>query len=264
MMGLDPGPLVRALENPLVVLGIRWWCKWCKLWNFCSNWNWVNLWHCSVGPACTKRSRVQRWLTRRIILALKILIFSPSFKISFRAIILLWPRPDHSIRCNFTNKITRRDTVGFIDKASDSGSRDAEGPKFIRCMDGHEPHFHEVWTFGEDGVTSGVHPTTQVDVGAGFFGELVTDFLTESWRRVPMFFRNSINIIVEWLGIPEFLRTDGPAWTANLLDPHPSWGDKGSRTNPNLGNQFGGASIGVSIWWNRPVRVLPVYHRRIS
>ena len=170
MMGLDPGPLVRALENPLVVLGIRWWCKWCKLWNFCSNWNWVNLWHCSVGPACTKRSRVQRWLTRRIILALKILIFSPSFKISFRAIILLWPRPDHSIRCNFTNKVARWEPVGSIGGTSDYGSGDEDEPEFIRWVDGWDPHINLDWNFGDDGFTREVHPEARVDVGTGFFG----------------------------------------------------------------------------------------------
>ena len=39
MMGLDPGPLVHALfhvalENPLVVLEIRCWCQWRRLWQF--------------------------------------------------------------------------------------------------------------------------------------------------------------------------------------------------------------------------------------
>ena len=37
----------------------------------------------------TKRSRVQRWLTHRNILPLKILMFPPSFKISFGTIDLL-------------------------------------------------------------------------------------------------------------------------------------------------------------------------------
>ena len=61
--------------------------------------------------------------------------------------------------------------VGSIDSPYDSGGGDAEGPKFIQCMDGQEPQIHEVWTFGEDGVTREVHPTAQVDVSAGLVGE---------------------------------------------------------------------------------------------
>ena len=38
-------------------------------------------------------------------------------------------------------------------------------------MDIQEPQIHEVWTFGEVGVTSEVYPTAQVDIGAGFLGQ---------------------------------------------------------------------------------------------
>ena len=131
-------------------------------------------------------------------------------------------------------------------------------------MDGQEPQIHEVWTFGEDGITREVHPIAQVDVGAGFFEKFATDYLTESWRRVPMFGGNSINGSVEWLGVTEFLRTDRPPWTANILATHPSLGDEGSTTNSKWVIQYGGASVSVSILWNFPVRVLQVYHHRIS
>ena len=39
-----------------------------------------------------------------------------------------------------------------------------------------------------------------------------------------MFGVYSINGSVQWLGVPDFLRTDGPPWTDNLLAPVPSWG----------------------------------------
>ena len=123
-------------------------------------------------------------------------------------------------------------------------------------MDGRDPQIHEVWTFGEDGVTHEVCLTAQLYVGAGFVREFPTDCLTGSWRRVPMFGINSINGSVQWLGVPDFLRTDGPAWTANLLDTHPSWGDQGYSTNPNWGSQYGGHSDSVSIPWDCPVHVL--------
>ena len=86
------------------------------------------------------------------------MIFPPSLKISFRAIVLLWPRPAHSIRCNFTNNMSGSYPVGFIDAASYSVNGDAEGPEFIWCMDRREPQVREVWTFGEDGVMREVHP----------------------------------------------------------------------------------------------------------
>ena len=157
-----------------------------------------------------------------------------------------------------------REPVGFIDTIYNSGSGEAEGTELIRCVDGHKPQYHKIWTFGEDSVTREVHPKARVDVSAGFFEEFATDYLTKSWCRVHMFGRNFINESVEWLGVPDFHRTDGPAWTANILAHHPSWGDRGSSTNPNWVSKSGGYSGGVSISWNFPVHVLPVYHRRFS
>ena len=75
-----------------------------------------------------------------------------------------------------------------------------------------------------------------------------------------MFGRISINGSVELLGVPDFHRIDGPALTANILDPCPSWGDGGSDTNLKWWSQSGGAYGIVSVPWNRPFCVLPVYH----
>ena len=78
----------------------------------------------------------------------------------------------------------------------------------------------EVWTFSDDGITPEVHPTAIVDVGA-FDGDFfATDYLTENGHRVPIFGRKSINGSFEWMGVPEFLRTDGTPWTANILAPY--------------------------------------------
>ena len=51
---------------------------------------------------------------------------------------------------------------------SNSGSGGEDGQEFICCVNGRQPEIHEVWIFGEDGVTHEVHPTARVDVGAGF------------------------------------------------------------------------------------------------
>ena len=102
-------------------------------------------------------------------------------------------------------------------------------------MDRRETQIHGVWTFGEDGVTREVHPTARLGVGTEFIRYFATDYLTESWRRVPMFGRNFINGSMEWIGVPDFLRTDGPTWNSNLLAPHHKWLDSGSTTNSDLG-----------------------------
>ena len=79
-----------------------------------------------------------------------------------------------------------------------------------------------------------------------------------------MFGRNSMNGCVQWLGIPNFLKTDGTAWNDNPLAPHPSWGDEGPSTNPNWGSQSPHHSDSISVRWNRPVCIIPVHHHMIS
>ena len=140
-----------------------------------------------LDRVCTKRSQVQSWSTRRIILAPKILIFPPGFKISFSIIFSLWPCPYHSICCNFTNNMDVWEPVGDNLWRSNSGCGDEDWPEFIWCVDVREPQFHEVWTLGEDSVTPECHPTERVDIGAGFVGEFLTNYLTGYGFRIPMF-----------------------------------------------------------------------------
>ena len=100
-------------------------------------------------------------------------------------------------------------------------------------MDGREPQIHKVWNFGEDIVTCEAHPTARVDVGAGFVGGFATNYLTPSWVRIPMFEVNSINGSVQWLGVPDPLRTDGLPWTDNILSPSPALGTGSTDNNTN-------------------------------
>ena len=87
------------------------------------------------------------------------------------------------------------------------------------CVDGRQPQIDEVWTFAEDSVTLEVHLTACVVIGTEFVGEFATDYLTPNWIWVPMFGINYINGSVEWLGVPDLLRNDGPPWDLNLLAP---------------------------------------------
>ena len=159
--------------------------------------------------------------------------------------------------------MARREPVGSISWPSDSGSGDAEGPECIRCVDRLKPHIHEVWDFGEDDVTREIHPTAQVDVSAGVVGYFATNYLTKSWRRIPIFGRISINGSVEYLGIPDFHRTDGPAWNETIMPPRSRWVEGDTSTNNKWGIQPGGDSGSVSVLWNCLVCVLPVYCRRV-
>ena len=160
--------------------------------------------------------------------------------------------------------MARREPVGYIRQPSNSGSGDAEVPEFIQCLDVREPQVHEVWDFGDNGVARQVHPKARVDVGAGVVGELLSDYLTESGRRISILGRVFIHVSVKWLGVPDFHRTGGPFWTANLLAPRSSWGYGGTTTNQNWVSQPGRTFSSDAIPWNRHVRVLLVYVRRIS
>ena len=68
------------------------------------------------------------------------------------------------------------------------------------------------------------------------------------------------------MGVPDFLRANGPPWTVNILDPYADWG-RGGRGGPstsqNLGSGSGGYSDSVHINWNRLAHDLPIYHRRV-
>ena len=80
--------------------------------------------------------------------------------------------------------------VGSICWPSESGCGENDGLKFIRCVDGRQPKVHEVWIFGEDGVTPEVHLTARVDVKTFVGNYFATYYITPTWRRVPMFGRN--------------------------------------------------------------------------
>ena len=155
-----------------------------------------------------------------------------------------------------------RDPVGAIRRPSNYGSEDEDGPEFIRCVDGQEPQIHKVWTFGEDGITREVHSTAQVDVGAGFVGEFVTNYLAPSWRKIHMFGVNYVNGSVLWLGVPATLSTNGFPWTDNILATSPDWGTGVTATNPNWEIQHGGPYDSFSVPWSGPVCAIPVYNCR--
>ena len=142
------------------------------------------------------------------------------------------------------------DPVVSMSLPANYGSGGKGVPKFICSVDVPHHKIHEFWTYREDGVTCKVHPTARVDFSARFVGKFAMDYLTSTWRRVPMFGRNYITGSVEWIGITNFLKYDGPPWNLNLLSPYYIWGYRGSSTSPNWGSGSGGNSGSTSIPWN--------------
>ena len=110
--------------------------------------------------------------------------------------------------------------------------------------------------------TREVHPTARIDVGAGFVGEFATNYLTPSWRMIPMLGVNSINGSVQWLEVPAPLRTNKPPWTDNILAPSTAWGTGGTAKKINWGSQPGGTYGSVAITWSGTVRAIPASGRR--
>ena len=74
-------------------------------------------------------------------------------------------RLSHSIRCIFLNITPRLEPVEPMCLPSDSGYRDDDGTQFIHFVDGRQLKVHEVWFFGEDGVTPEFHLKARIDVG---------------------------------------------------------------------------------------------------
>ena len=98
-----------------------WLCQWRGIWRFCSNRSQVQLWCCYVCCVCTNRSRFQRWWTYQKLLVPKVLIFSPNFRSSFIAIVLIWTCHTHSYRCCFSKNMIWRQPIGSIHWPSNLG-----------------------------------------------------------------------------------------------------------------------------------------------
>ena len=163
----------------------------------------------------------------------------------------------HSFRCSLFNIIPRLDPVRAICHPAYSGCGENNRPQFIRCVDERQPKFHEGCISREDSVTPEAHPTARV---GDYFAN---NYLTPTWCRIPMFGRKSINGSIEWLGVPSFLWNDGPHWTLNTLATYADWVGIVFSTSQNLSSGSGEYSDSVSVNWNRPVCVPPIYHRRI-
>ena len=106
--------------------------------------------------------------------------------------------------------------MGSIRRPYYSVSGGTDDIDFIQCVDGREPQLHEMWCLGLDNVTRKIHPTAQVDIGAGTMGEFTTNCLAENGRRIPIIRKISINGSVQFLGIPDSIRNSELLLIENL------------------------------------------------
>ena len=191
IMGLTPGPLVRVLLPCILTIPFVVIVAWIK--SFCSNRSRFQLWCYCVCCVCTNRSWFQRWSTHQNILALKFLIFPLIFKISFIAIVLVWPCRIHSDRCCFAKNMVRYRPMGSIRRPYNPGSRSTKDTEFILCVDDPEPQIHELWCVGLDNITREFYPISQLEVVTGTMGDFTTDYLVEKKHRIPIIGQLSIN-----------------------------------------------------------------------
>ena len=137
MMGLTPGPLVRALFHCvftiLLVLLVPWGL------GFCTNRSRFQMWYFCVCRVFINMSRVQRWSNHQKKFALKFLIFPPNFKISFIVIVIIWLFRTHSNRCCSTENMTWRAPIISIRRPSNPGNRSTE-----HRWELHTLHYHKI------------------------------------------------------------------------------------------------------------------------
>ena len=117
---------------------------------------------------------------------------------------------------------------------------------------------HKIWCIGSDEINREVHPTAQVDIGAGTVGQFSSHYLAENGRIIPILGQISINGSVIFLGIPNLHRTSEPMFTENLLASHDTtgWGDGGTSIQ-NWPVLPGGTYSNVSVPWCGAVPACP-------
>ena len=142
---------------------------------------------------------------------------------------------------------------------SDSGCGDNDISKFVRCVDGRDPKVHEVWIWGDDGITPKVHPTVWVDVDPWITPYVETDYFTETGSTTAIFVQKCINGSFDFWGVADPLRTRSPYWIENILCPSPRWGVVGNVKILNWGSQTVSRYGGVDFLWHGTVPACPAY-----
>ena len=117
---------------------------------------------------------------------------------------------------------------------SSPGSGSTKDTAFIQYVDGRQPHIHEVWSLGLDGIIYEVHPTAQEEFIAGTFREFLIDYLAENGRRIQIIGQLSINDSIQFLGVLDQSQGRGLPFPCNLQSSSEAtgWGS-GHTSNQN-------------------------------
>ena len=88
--------------------------------------------------------------------------------------------------------------MGSMHRPSDPGSGSTGATDLLQCINGQEPHIHELWCLGLDKIIHKVHPTARVEVIAGTVREFVTDYLAKNGLRIQIIGQLSVNNSVQF------------------------------------------------------------------
>ena len=83
--------------------------------------------------------------------------------------------------------------MGSIRRSSSPSSGSNRDTAFIQCVDGRDPHIHELWYLGLDNITCKVHPTARLEVISGTVVEFVINYLAENGLRIKITGKLSVN-----------------------------------------------------------------------
>ena len=135
-----------------------------------------------------------------------------------------------------------------------------EATAFIQCINGRQPHIHELWCLGLDRISRKVHPTARLEVPAGTVRYFVTNYLAESGRQIPIIGQLSVNNRVQ------FLVFSYQSWGSGLMFIPNSqyqvdsiWWESSNNSNQNRGGRFNNSNSITNVVWGASVDARPDY-----
>ena len=182
------------------------------------------------------------------------LLFFPNFKLSFIVIVVVTLCLTRSNLCIFAKILIRRAPMGTIRRPSDFGNKGTDTTSFIQWINDREPQINELWCLSVDKIYHKVHPEARLEIPAGTVRELVTDYLAENGRHIPIIGKLSVDNSVQFLGLSDQAWGSGLPYIYNLVDQVEATGsDSSNNSNQNWGISFNNANIITNITWGASV-----------
>ena len=126
----------------------------------------------------------------------------------------------HSLQpLSLHQKVIQHNPMVSIYYPLNPGGRSNKDTAFIQCVDGRDPHIHEVRSLGLDNITHKVHPKALVDIIAGTVGEFVTNYIAKNGGRIQIIGQLSINRSAQFLVVPTQALGHGLPFPCNPQTP---------------------------------------------